>query len=75
MSTTTTERKPGLSKESVHDLMKKAFALTHKIHAVDKAKTQYKIGTPKRAEVEADAQKLRDDREIIVREIARRAGE
>lgn len=74
MSTMTEDQK-GLSTESVESLLKKAFALTHRLHAVDKAATQYDKGSAKRAQVEADAQKLRDDRDIISREIQRRAGE
>jgi hypothetical protein len=75
MSTTMTEPHKGLSTEGFDSLITKAIALTHKIHAVDKAKTQYPKGSAKRAEVEADAQKLRDDRDIIVRELKRRSGE
>jgi len=67
--------KKGLSRESVDTLMTKAFALTHRIHAADKNKTQWRKGTPERKQVEADAQSLRDQRDLIVREIKRRAGE
>lgn len=64
-----------LTKQGIDDLMKAAFALTHKIHAVDKYKTKYPKGSEDRAKVEKDAADLREQREMIVREIKRRAGE
>lgn len=64
-----------LSTQDVDALMTAAFALTHRIHAVDKAKTQYRKGTAERDAVEADVADLREQRAMIVREIKRRAGE
>lgn len=70
-----TKEKKGLSTQSIDDLITKAFALTHKIHAVDKIKTTHRKGTPERKQVEEDVAALREDRNRIVREIKRRAGE
>jgi hypothetical protein len=74
MSTMTEESK-ALSTQSIDDLMKAFAALTHRIHVGDKDKTSHKKGTPERAEVEAHVADLREQREMIVREIKRRCGE
>lgn len=71
----TTQGTDPTKKQSIDDLMKAAFALTHKIHALDKIKTQYMLGTPDRDLVESDVDDLRAARDMIVREVKRRAGE
>lgn len=71
----TTTRKPSLRKQSVEELFTVAFALTHRIHVIDKHKTTHRKGTPERAQCEADVAELRADRDRIVREVKRRCGE
>lgn len=73
MSTMTKEK--GLTHQSIDTLFKASWALTHKIHAVDKIRTKYPLGSPERTQVEHDLDDLRAQRELIVREVKRRAGE
>lgn len=72
---TMTKEKAGLSSQPVAALLKAAYALTHKIHAVDKIRTTYQRGTEKRMEVAQEVADLRAQRDMIDREIKRRCGE
>jgi hypothetical protein len=73
MSTAT--KGAGLTTQSIDSLLTAAYALTHRIHAVGKIKTTWRKGTPERLQVEADEAELRELRDMIGREIKRRAGE
>lgn len=72
---TMTEDKKGLTTQSIDTLMKAAFALTHKIHAVDKIRTTKERGSEERLKIAQEVTDLRAQRDLIVREIKRRAGE
>lgn len=67
-----TEDKAGLTDQSIGELFKSSWALTHRIHAIDKLSTRHPKGSPERKKCEADANDLREDREMIVREVERR---
>jgi hypothetical protein len=75
VSSMTKEKQGPVTTQSIDTLMKAAFALTHKIHAVDKIRTTYQRGTDERMKIAEEVADLRAQRDMIVREIKRRAGE
>jgi hypothetical protein len=72
--TTTTKKKP-IKRQTDEELMTAAFSITHKMHALDKAKVGLPRKSERRAEIDAEVASLRGERDIIVREVKRRAGE
>lgn len=70
-----TDEKKGLTKHTIDELLNRAFAITHKMHALDKAKVGKPKGDPARKEIDTEVDTLRDRRDIIVREIKRRTGD
>lgn len=61
--------------QGVEELLNAAFALTHKMHALDKAKVGLPRGGERRAEIDLEVDGLRKQRDIIVREVTRRCAE
>lgn len=78
MTTMTRERKAdreareALKATDIDTLLTKAFALTHRIHALDKIKKGYDKDSPQRLQVEDDERTERRKRDMIVAEIKRR---
>lgn len=72
---TSTDEVSEMTTQSIDELMTASFALTHRIHAIDKLRTKHRKSSPEWDKCVTDAADLRAQRDIIVREIKRRAGE